>query len=269
MSCASGSRTFARRIPSTSLKATPEARSWLNRWRSLASTPGGWPKSWRHGASQLSPLVASSHHAHSPGRCAAGSHPFERRQQAVLDDGASGWTRKQWIVQSPHMRPQDIRLWNWMAVATGAKGVALLGLSFGSDGNRSDGVWTCGTRRLATERVLEASEDNRLIQAHWDIIQNYKPKPDVALLFDQDNSLLTFRHERRRRCRPRNPSVAITRHSGSATIGWTLSSRKPSSSIQSHHRALAPHGKAGNMCAIATVRRGRGNAAAGNRIRHV
>jgi beta-galactosidase len=43
-----------------------------------------------------------------------------------------------------------------------------------------------------TERVLEAAEDNRLIQAHWDIIEGYKPKPEVAILFDQDNSLLTF-----------------------------------------------------------------------------
>ena len=43
-----------------------------------------------------------------------------------------------------------------------------------------------------TERVLEAAEDNRLIQAHWDIIEGYEPKPEVAILFDQDNALMTF-----------------------------------------------------------------------------
>ncbi|HKV41278.1 MAG TPA: beta-galactosidase trimerization domain-containing protein, partial [Blastocatellia bacterium] len=43
-----------------------------------------------------------------------------------------------------------------------------------------------------TERVREAADDNRHIQEHWDLIKNYHPNPKVAVLFDQDNPLLTY-----------------------------------------------------------------------------
>ena len=94
--------------------------------------------------------------------------------------------------QSPHMRPQDIRLWNWMAVACGAKGMLYWAYHSEATGTEATGFGLVARDGSPTERVVEAAEDNRLIQAHWDIIANYKPKPEVALLFDQDNSLLTF-----------------------------------------------------------------------------
>ena len=45
---------------------------------------------------------------------------------------------------------------------------------------------------VTTDRVQEAASNNRLIQQHWDLIKEYRPKPEVGLLFDQDNALLTF-----------------------------------------------------------------------------
>ncbi len=39
---------------------------------------------------------------------------------------------------------------------------------------------------------MEAAEDNRLIQAHWDIVKDHTPKPQVAILHDQDNGIMTF-----------------------------------------------------------------------------
>ena len=39
---------------------------------------------------------------------------------------------------------------------------------------------------------MEAAEDHKLIQAHWEIIKDYKPSPEVAVVVDIDNALLTF-----------------------------------------------------------------------------
>ncbi len=94
--------------------------------------------------------------------------------------------------RSPKMRPRDIRLWNWMAVACGAKGILYWAYHTEATGTESTGFGLVARDGSRTERVLEAAEDNRLIQAHWDVIKNYRPEPEVALLFDQDNALLTF-----------------------------------------------------------------------------
>jgi len=93
---------------------------------------------------------------------------------------------------SPQMRPRDIRLWNWMAVAVGAKGILYWAYHSEATGSESTGFGLVARDGSVTERVLEAAEDNRLIQAHWDVIKNHRPKPEVAILFDQDNALLNF-----------------------------------------------------------------------------
>ncbi len=96
------------------------------------------------------------------------------------------------LFQSPHMRPQDIRLWNWMAVACGAKGLLYWAYQAEATGTEATGFGLVARDGSPTERVLEAAEDNRLIQAQWDIIEGYRPKAEIAILFDQDNPLLTF-----------------------------------------------------------------------------
>jgi len=96
------------------------------------------------------------------------------------------------MYESPHMRARDIRLWNWLAVAAGAKGILYWTYHAEATGGEATGYGLVDRDGSATERVLEASDDNRLIQAHWDILKDYAPKPDVALLLDQENSILTF-----------------------------------------------------------------------------
>ncbi len=118
-------------------------------------------------------------------RSNAGSKPFWMTELQG-GHGSSG------LFESPHMRPQDIRLWNWMGVACGAKGLLYWAYHSEATGTEATGFGLVARDGSSTERVVEAAEDNRLIQAHWDIIENYKPKADVALLFDQDNPLLTF-----------------------------------------------------------------------------
>jgi len=94
--------------------------------------------------------------------------------------------------RGPKMRAQDIRFWNWLAVAAGAKGIIYWTYLAEATGTEATGFGLVARDGSPTERVREAAEDNRLIQAHWDIIQDFRPKPEVAILFDQDNALLTF-----------------------------------------------------------------------------
>jgi beta-galactosidase GanA len=118
-------------------------------------------------------------------RCNAAGKPFWMTELQG-GHGNSG------LARSRYMRPRDIRLWNWIAVVTGAKGVIYWAYHTEATGTESSGFGLVARDGSATERVLEAADDNRLIQAHWDVIENYLPKPEIAILFDQDNSLLTF-----------------------------------------------------------------------------
>lgn len=94
--------------------------------------------------------------------------------------------------RSPKMRPRDIRLWNWMTVAGGAKGLIYWDYPTEATGTEASGFGLVARDGSATERVLEAAEDNRLIQANWDVIKDFQPTAEIAILFDQDNALLAY-----------------------------------------------------------------------------
>ncbi|MDR3675845.1 MAG: beta-galactosidase [Acidobacteriota bacterium] len=118
-------------------------------------------------------------------RSQAGDKPFWMTELQG-GHGSSG------LAQSPHMRPRDIRLWNWLASAAGAKGILYWTYHAEATGGEAMGFGLVDRDGSETERVLEAARNNRLIQAHWDILRDYLPKPEVALLTDQDNSILTY-----------------------------------------------------------------------------
>jgi beta-galactosidase GanA len=96
------------------------------------------------------------------------------------------------IRRSRQMRPRDIRLWNWMLVAMGGKGIVYWCYLTEATGTESTGFGLVERDGSASERVLEAAQDHKLIQAQWEIIKDYKPNPEVAILVDIDNALLTF-----------------------------------------------------------------------------
>ena len=91
------------------------------------------------------------------------------------------------------MRPKDIRTFNWLALATGAKAVVYwqyLPEGTGQESMRNGLVSRDGS---TTDRVQEADKNHTLIQSQWhSVIRNFHPKPQVAILYDQDNALLTF-----------------------------------------------------------------------------
>jgi beta-galactosidase GanA len=96
------------------------------------------------------------------------------------------------IRRSPQMRPRDIRLWNWMLVAMGGKGIIYWCYLTEATGTESTGFGLVERDGSASERVLEAAQDHKLIQSQWEIIKDYQPAPEVAVLVDIDNALLTF-----------------------------------------------------------------------------
>jgi beta-galactosidase len=94
--------------------------------------------------------------------------------------------------RSPEMRARDIRTYNWLAVATGAKGIIYWNYQAEATGREATGYGLVARSGAPTERAREAARNNRLIQEHWDIIKNWRPKPEVAILTDQDSALLTY-----------------------------------------------------------------------------
>ena len=94
--------------------------------------------------------------------------------------------------RSAPMRARDIRFWNWMAVAAGAKGIIYWTYLAEGTGREASGFGLVQRNGEPTERAEAAAQANRLIQTHWEILQDYHPKPEAAVLFDQDNALLTF-----------------------------------------------------------------------------
>ncbi len=94
--------------------------------------------------------------------------------------------------RSPQMRPRDIRLWNWLAVASGAKGILYWAYHAEATGSEATGFGLVARDGSATERLLEAAKNCDLIRVYWDIIKDHRPHPEVAILCDEDNLLLTY-----------------------------------------------------------------------------
>jgi beta-galactosidase len=94
--------------------------------------------------------------------------------------------------RSPKMRPRDIRVYNWLAVVTGAKGIIYWNYQAEATGREATGYGLVNRDGSATDCAKEAAKNDALIQAQWDIIKNHLPRPEIAILTDQDNALLTF-----------------------------------------------------------------------------
>ena len=91
------------------------------------------------------------------------------------------------------MRPKDIRSYNWLAMAMGAKGIVYWQYMPEATGRESTRNGLVSRDGSTTDRVEEADRNHALIQAQWDaVLRNYHPKPQVAILYDPDNALLTF-----------------------------------------------------------------------------
>jgi beta-galactosidase GanA len=103
-----------------------------------------------------------------------------------------GGATSQGISQGSVWRPQDIRMWNWLAVATGARGILYWAYHAEATGQEAGGYGLIDRAGRETERSREADRIGRLIRDHEEIIFGYRPTTGVAVLYDHDTSLLDF-----------------------------------------------------------------------------
>lgn len=95
----------------------------------------------------------------------------------------------------PYTRPKDIRAWNWLAVTAGAKGICYWCYLTESTGPEAGGFGLVPFSGEISERAKEAAKQSKLLQEFYPVIKDYQPKPQVAVLYDPDNSTLLWAME--------------------------------------------------------------------------
>ncbi len=99
------------------------------------------------------------------------------------------------IFASPQVEPNDIRLWNWTGVAYGAKAIMYWCYRAEATSTESSGYGLVRRDGSITPRAKEAERNCQLLQKYSDIIAEYKPEPQVAILYDPDNMILNYAME--------------------------------------------------------------------------
>ncbi len=106
-----------------------------------------------------------------------------------------GGHTNQGLQRSPTMRPRDIRLWTWLAVACGATGVLYWTYHAEATGREASGYGLVDRAGRDTARAEEATRTGRVMRAHEAIISAHRPRAPVAVLFDDETALLDFAME--------------------------------------------------------------------------
>lgn len=96
------------------------------------------------------------------------------------------------LQRGPQVLPRDIRLWNWLALAAGAKGIVYWNYMAEATGIEATGFGLLDRSRNITDRAEEASRNCAIIQKYKEILSTWEPEPQVAVLYDQDNHILAF-----------------------------------------------------------------------------
>ena len=95
----------------------------------------------------------------------------------------------------PYTRPKDVRAWNWLAVSSGAKGICYWCYLTESTGPEAGGFGLIPFNGEMSARAAEAAKQSTLLQKLHPIIKDYNPKPQVAVLYDPDNTSLLWAME--------------------------------------------------------------------------
>ena len=94
--------------------------------------------------------------------------------------------------KTPATRARDVRAWNWLAVAYGAKAIVYWCYLNESTGPEAGSFGLIKYNGENTKRALEAAKQKKLIGKYSSIINEYKPRADIAILYDPDNSSQLF-----------------------------------------------------------------------------
>lgn len=96
------------------------------------------------------------------------------------------------LQRGPQVLPRDIRMWNWLAVAAGTKGIVYWNYMAEATGIEATGFGLLDRARTITDRAQEASRNHSIIEQYEVLLSAWRPEPQVAVLYDQDNHILAF-----------------------------------------------------------------------------
>ena len=211
-----------------------------------APTPGGWRKLLDAWGMSLFPRWQFPDIYHGAAkyeitRSNAAGKPFYLTELQAGHGNEGLW-------RSPKMRPRDIRIYNWLAVAMGAKGVIYWNYQAEATGREATGYGLVARSGAATDRSQEAAKNNAVIQAHWDIIRDFHPRAEVALLTDLDNALLTYAAQGNEEPFHLLISGLLQGPVEPRSLGGFRRARRPGKGpLQGGDRALAPYREAGHL----------------------
>ena len=114
---------------------------------------------------------------------------------------------------SPHVRGKDIRSWVWLGVTEGAKAVLFWEYRPEVTAIEAGCFGLVRQNGQLTERAREASRIGNVLQKYERLYRNYKPREEVGILFDHDNSLLAYAMEA-------DEEVVISSYRGYHTAMW-------------------------------------------------
>ncbi len=96
------------------------------------------------------------------------------------------------LQRGSHVEPADIRLWNWLAVVAGAGGILYWTYMAEATGVEATGFGLVNAARDITPRAQEAARLCARFQQHEALIEQYRCAPQVGILYDTDNQILSF-----------------------------------------------------------------------------
>jgi len=95
----------------------------------------------------------------------------------------------------PMPSTKDIRTWNWLSVAYGAKAILYWCYLEESTGLEAGSYGLIKYNGKNTKRAEEAAKQANLINKYFYIFKDYIPTTDIAILYDPDNTSLLFAME--------------------------------------------------------------------------
>lgn len=161
----------------------PRPNAFINNW-ALASPVDKWGTSF-----------APKYHNWSIAECAGtmdATRSAARGKEFWISEMTGGSAYKKGFDKTPITREKDIRSWNWLAVAYGAKAIVYWCYLTESTGPEAGSFGLVTFDGKTTARSLEAAKQKTLIDKYSRIIMDYTPIADVAILYDPDNSSLLF-----------------------------------------------------------------------------
>ena len=165
----------------------PRATAFIHNWK-LAKEVDAWgtsfaPKApdWR--LADMSGVLDAT-------RSAAGEKPWWVAEMS----GGCLYSRG-FIHKMPYTRPKDVRAWNWISAVSGAKGICYWCYLTETTGPEAGGFGLIPLNGELSERAIEAGRQAKLLNDVLPVLRDYKPKTEVAVLYDPDNSSLLFAME--------------------------------------------------------------------------